>query len=160
MTKNTSRESTPTHLSDRIIQDYIDDLLAQRDYYRNTLDKEKYNLSPPDKHFYKENRFIHGQKSCPPAYKKLKSASVSMLECEETRTGYVSMIGSFDFDRKNLKIKIPGIKGIYYLPVKNLIKLLKTKVHGCIGKLSRNEVYFIIAEIDKQLLLDYSIEKK
>jgi hypothetical protein len=109
------KKYTPQHISDRIIQGYIDKLLGVGDEYKKEIKKvNPYSLDSSERMFF-EAGFKHGVKPAPPATKKLKPASRSMFEYEIIRSVGDDIEVPQVIDTKLTKIETPGLVGDYYI---------------------------------------------
>ncbi len=155
------KKYTPQHVSDRIMQDYIEALLRRDEEFK----KEHKKFSPYDlegeKSLNLEAGFKHGVKSAPPATKKLKPAAKSMFEFEIMR--YVNdkfevpqVIGS-----TYVKIIIPGLTGDYYIRTSLLRNHMKTFRYETIFRPCQGGERFVaIVNIDPKLLAENCIRRK
>ena len=135
---------TPQYIKDRIIDDFITELLRDREYLPKPMPGDKYNLTNKNRYF--EHRFKHG-------VKELESASVSMFEANTMKDGRINIIGSFLIGRNFIKVNLAGLKGDYYLHVGELIRFFRQRAEGMMFRLSANEVGFVILNIDRRFLL-------
>jgi hypothetical protein len=155
------KEFTPQHISDRIIQGYIDRLLGVGDEYKKEIKKvNPYSLEPTQSMFF-ESGFKHGVKPAPPATKKLRPAAESMFEFEIMRSvgdevEVPQVIGS-----TYVKINIPGLKGDYYVRTSLLHNHMRefryeTLFRPCKG----GERFIAIIHMDSKLLMENCIKRK
>jgi hypothetical protein len=124
------KKYTPQHISDRIIQDFIDQLLRVGEEYKKEIKHfNPYSLDSK-RTFNLEANFKNGVKSAPSATKKLKPAAHSVFEFEMMRN-----VGD--------EIEVPQVLGSTYVPI---------KIHGRIGD------YYIRTSLLRNLMSEFLYE--
>lgn len=109
------KKYTPQHISDRIIQDFIDQLLRVGEEYKKEIKHfNPYSLDSK-RSFNLEANFKNGVKPAPSATKKLKQAARSMFEFEILRSVGDDIEVPQVIDTKFTKIETPGLVGDYYI---------------------------------------------
>lgn len=155
------KKYTPQHISDRIIQGYIDKLLGVGDEYKKEIKKvNPYSLEPTQSMFF-EGGFKHGVKPAPSAAKKLKPAATSMFEFEVMSANGDDVEVPQVLGTSYTPIDIPGRIGDYYVKtslLRNLMSefLYETTIRPCKG----GERFVARFYIDTKLLNENCVRRK
>ena len=131
---NCSEEDLPDHIKKEIIAREIQALIGvdepAEDEYFEDIEFDPYSLDS-EVSYNLENKFHHGIKEPRPAYKNLKPAAKSVLECEYIRMSKNRFYTSSELSdvRTYVKVSIPGLRGVFYLPTCKLSELMKQNLH-------------------------------
>ena len=141
-----AHEYIPQQTQDEIYNDLIDQLFKTTEF---DVEKKKFNPYSLDtkKPLNFEAKSDHGVHSSPPAYKKTKSAAVSMFEVEVLREIGDEML-PFPTTTDNgayIKITIPGVSNDYYMKSSLINKLLRIRMYESEIRPIKNGQQFVVS---------------